>query len=47
MERISYQDEGQFFSGHVACGGCAEALAMRVILNTVGGDAIGVVSPSC
>ncbi len=47
MELISYQDEGQFVSGHVACGGCAEALAMRVILNTVGSDAIGVVSPSC
>ena len=47
MELIKYQDEGQFSSGHVACGGCVEALALRVILNTVGKDAIGVVSPSC
>ena len=47
MELIKYQDEGHFSSGHVACGGCVEALALRVILNTVGKDAIGVVSPSC
>lgn len=47
MELINYQDEDQFCSGHVACGGCSEALAIRVILNTVGSDAIGVVSPSC
>lgn len=47
MEMISYRDEDQFCSGHVACGGCAEALAIRVILNTVGGDAVGVVAPSC
>ena len=47
MELIKYQDEGQFSSGHFACGGCVEALALRVILNTVGKDAIGVVSPSC
>lgn len=47
MERIDYQDDGQFCSGHVACPGCIEALALRVILNTVGKDAIAVVSPSC
>ena len=47
MEMINYKDEGQFCSGHVACAGCAEALAMRVILNTVGKDAVGVVAPSC
>jgi len=47
VEMINYQDNGQFCSGHVACAGCVEALALRVILNTVGQDAVGIVSPSC
>ena len=47
MEKINYSDNGNFCSGHVACAGCAEALAMRVILNAVGDDAVGVVVPSC
>lgn len=47
MEKIEYTDEGLFCSGHVACAGCVEALAMRVILNAVGSDTIGVVAPSC
>lgn len=47
MNKIDYRDEGMFCPGHVACAGCAEALAMRVILNTVGPDAVGVVAPSC
>ncbi len=47
MELIDYKDEDQFFSGHVACGGCVEALSLRVILNTVGQDAVAVVPPSC
>lgn len=47
MEKIAYTDEGQFCSGHVACAGCAEALSMRVILNAVGKDTVGVVAPSC
>jgi pyruvate/2-oxoacid:ferredoxin oxidoreductase beta subunit len=47
MKRINYADDGQFCSGHVACGGCVEALALRVIMNTVGPDTIGVVAPSC
>jgi len=47
MEMIDYKDDGQFCSGHVACGGCVEALALRVILNTVGPDAVAVVAPSC
>jgi len=47
MEKINYTDDGQFCSGHVACGGCVEALALRVILNTIGNDAVGVVAPSC
>ncbi len=47
METIDYQDHDIFHSGHVACAGCVEALALRVILNTVGQDAIAVVPPSC
>ncbi len=47
MEQINYKDEGQFCSGHVACAGCAEAVALRVILNTIGPNAIAVVAPSC
>ncbi|MFQ5439439.1 MAG: thiamine pyrophosphate-dependent enzyme, partial [Paracoccaceae bacterium] len=47
METIKFRDDGLFFSGHVACGGCVEALSLRVILNTVGPNAIAVVSPSC
>lgn len=47
MEKIDYHDQGQFCSGHVACAGCVEALSMRVILNAVGKDAVGVVAPSC
>lgn len=47
MNKASYEDTGQFCSGHVACAGCVEALAMRVILNAVGEDAVGVVAPSC
>lgn len=47
MKHAEYHDEGQFCSGHNACAGCAEALAMRVILNAVGENAIGVVAPSC
>ncbi|KUJ85453.1 hypothetical protein AVO45_00160 [Ruegeria marisrubri] len=47
MEMTKYRDNGQFCSGHVACAGCAEALSMRVILNAVGEDTVGVVAPSC
>jgi len=47
MEKIVYTDKGLFHPGHVACGGCVEALSLRVILNTMGKNTIGVVSPSC
>ncbi len=47
MEKIDYHEEDQFRSGHVACAGCAEALTMRVILNAVGSNTVGVVVPSC
>lgn len=47
MELIDYSDEGLFYPGHLACGGCVGALAMRVILNAVGRDAMAVVAPSC
>ncbi|HEX6017917.1 MAG TPA: thiamine pyrophosphate-dependent enzyme [Burkholderiaceae bacterium] len=47
MKTIDYEDNGLFDSGHVACAGCSEPLSMRVILNAIGNDAIGVVAPSC
>jgi len=47
MDISQYEDHGQFCSGHAACAGCVEALTMRVILNEIGPDAVGVVAPSC
>ncbi len=46
---MGYQikEEEVFLSGHAACPGCSEALAMRYIVNTLGPDTIGVVPPSC
>ena len=41
------KEEKVFSSGHAACPGCSEALAIRFILNTLGKDAIAVVPPSC
>lgn len=41
------KEEKVFNSGHYACPGCSEALALRYILNTLGPDTIGVVPPSC
>ncbi len=47
MDLIDFREEELFRSGHVACGGCVEALSLRVIVNTVGEDAVAVVPPSC
>lgn len=47
MRFIEYKDEGVFKSGHAACAGCIESLSMRIIVNTVGEDAVAVVPPSC
>lgn len=46
---MSYQihEEKVFLSGHFACPGCGEALAIRYILNTLGPDTMAVVPPSC
>ncbi len=46
---ISYNipEEKVFLSGHNACPGCGEALALRYILNTLGPETVGVVPPSC
>lgn len=42
-----FDEEKIFNSGHNACPGCGEALAVRYVLNTMGPDTIGVVPPSC
>lgn len=47
MRFIEYKDDGVFKSGHAACAGCIESLSMRIIVNTVGTDAVAVVPPSC
>lgn len=47
MRFIEYKDDGVFKSGHAACAGCIESLSMRIIVNTVGSDAVAVVPPSC
>lgn len=49
MEQLHYEIEESevFSSGHNACPGCGEALAVRYVLNTMGPNTIGVVPPSC
>lgn len=41
------KEQKVFNSGHAACPGCSEALAIRFVLNTLGSDSIAVVPPSC
>lgn len=36
-----------FDSGHAACPGCAMALSIRHIVNTIGPNAIAITAPSC
>ncbi len=45
--RYQIEEQQVFSSGHSACPGCSEALAIRFILNTLGADTIAVVPPSC
>ncbi|HWT80340.1 MAG TPA: pyruvate synthase subunit beta, partial [Candidatus Methylomirabilis sp.] len=45
--RYQIEEQKVFNSGHSACPGCSEALAIRFILNTLGPDTIAVVPPSC
>ena len=47
MQKIDLDDQGLFRPGHAACPGCQESLALRVILNTLGSDAVAVFPPSC
>jgi len=47
MARLHFEETNAFKSGHVACPGCVEALAMRVVLNKIGSNAVAVVPPSC
>ncbi|MCL6638279.1 MAG: pyruvate synthase subunit beta, partial [Firmicutes bacterium] len=46
---MAYQiaEEKIFCSGHHACPGCQQALAVRYIVNTLGRNTIAVVPPSC
>ena len=44
---FDFSEQKVFNSGHNACPGCGEALAVRYVLNTMGPNTIGVVPPSC
>ncbi len=39
--------EDNLFPGHLACAGCGEVLALKLVLEAVGREAIAVVIPSC
>ncbi len=49
IDQLKYEIEEKpvFCSGHNACPGCGEALAIRYILNTMGSNTIAVIPPSC
>ncbi len=47
MSYYEIAEEKVFLSGHNACPGCGEALALRYVLNTLGPKTVGVVPPSC
>jgi pyruvate/2-oxoacid:ferredoxin oxidoreductase beta subunit len=50
VSQKTYQDlESQhiFLSGHAACPGCGEAVAIRYTLNTLGPRTVAVLPPSC
>ncbi len=41
------EESDVFLSGHHACPGCGEALAVRYVINTMGPRTIAIVPPSC
>jgi pyruvate ferredoxin oxidoreductase beta subunit/2-oxoisovalerate ferredoxin oxidoreductase beta subunit len=47
MRTYEIEEYKVFNSGHQACPGCGEALAIRFIVNTLGPNTVGVVPPSC
>lgn len=47
MKNYEINEEKIFLSGHVGCPGCATALSLRYILNTIGPNTIAVIPPSC
>lgn len=47
VKTLEISEEKVFNSGHSACPGCAEALSIRHILNTLGHNTAAVVPPSC
>lgn len=44
---FAIEESDVFLSGHHACAGCGEALAVRYVINTMGPRTIAVVPPSC
>lgn len=47
MSYYQITEDKVFLSGHVACPGCSEALAIRYIMNTLGPRTAVVIPPSC
>jgi pyruvate/2-oxoacid:ferredoxin oxidoreductase beta subunit len=48
MKMLSeYEYRDNVYPGHMACPGCGEALALKLVLQAVGEKAIGVILPSC
>lgn len=46
-ELEEHQEEHQFVSGHTACGGCGQALAAKIVSDTVGKNAIITNATGC
>jgi pyruvate ferredoxin oxidoreductase beta subunit/2-oxoisovalerate ferredoxin oxidoreductase beta subunit len=47
MEAVVMQQEEQIRRGHMACPGCTSAIAMRLVLKTLGRKTVAVIIPSC
>jgi pyruvate ferredoxin oxidoreductase beta subunit/2-oxoisovalerate ferredoxin oxidoreductase beta subunit len=47
MIKLDLKQDAMLCSGHAACPGCIEALAVRHILATMGPDTMAVIPPSC
>jgi pyruvate ferredoxin oxidoreductase beta subunit/2-oxoisovalerate ferredoxin oxidoreductase beta subunit len=47
VKNYEIHEEKIFLPGHSACPGCAMALSLRYILNTMGPNTVGLIPPSC
>lgn len=47
VKKYEILEERVFLPGHSGCPGCAMALSLRYILNTMGPNTVGLIPPSC